>query len=115
VDIQAGVAMVKAQIQAATPIALSSAAEYLLAKAVEIVPIEEGSLSRSGRTEVDGDTAAIGFGSGPSAAYAARQHEDLSYHHDNGRQAHFLSGPVNSPANHAAILQFLANEIGQAM
>lgn len=69
-------------------------AEYVLGEAVNLVPIEEGTLQNSGTTAVSGDTAAVGFGLGAAAPYAARQHEDMTYRHDAGRQAKYLEIPL---------------------
>lgn len=71
-------------------------AEYVLQEADQLVPIEEGTLSRSGATEVDRDNlkAAVGYGKGGAAAYARRQHEEMDWHHDQGRQAKFLEQPA---------------------
>lgn len=72
---------------------LAAAAENILAEAVRIVPLEEGTLQNSGVTRIDGLTAAVGFGAGAAAPYAVRQHEDLSLHHDQGRTAKYLEKP----------------------
>jgi hypothetical protein len=74
------------------------AAHELLTRASELVPIEEGTLLRSGRV-VTGETgAAVGFGSGGSSDYAIPQHERLDYRHDNGRQAKYLEQPHRAMA-----------------
>ena len=67
--------------------------ELLLDEATRLVPIEEGTLQNSGRVAADDTTVAVGFGSGPAAAYAVRQHEELGYTHDAGRQAKYLEMP----------------------
>lgn len=77
---------------------VKDACDYVLAEAVNIVPLEEGTLSNSGRAKVvveEGKiTGAVGFGEGASAAYAARQHYDLSLKHNSGRTALFLEKPL---------------------
>lgn len=65
-------------------------AEFLLGEARKLVPIEEGTLERSGRADVDGLTGAVSF-DGP---YAVRQHEELTWRHDPGRQAKYLEQPA---------------------
>lgn len=72
--------------------------EHVLGEAVRIVPIEEGTLQNSGTVAqtADGHTAAVGFGSGAAAPYAVKQHEDLSLHHDAGRQAKYLEQPLQA-------------------
>lgn len=68
----------------------------VLAEADALVPIEEGTLSRSGVVRVDeGDlSVSIGYGSGPAAPYAVVQHEDLSLRHDDGRSGKYLERPL---------------------
>lgn len=75
-------------------LALHEAAEYVLGESTKVVPIEEGTLSGSGMTKVVGDTAGIGYGSGPAAPYAVIQHEDLTFKHDAGRHAKYLELPL---------------------
>lgn len=72
---------------------LERALEHTLGKAKAIVPLEEGTLERSGRvnmlTELSGQ---ITF----DTVYAVVQHEELSYKHLPGRTAKYLEGPMNS-------------------
>lgn len=61
--------------------------EHVLKLARDRVPIEEGTLERSGATSDDGRaTVAVSF----DTPYAVRQHEDMAAHHDDGRQAKYL-------------------------
>jgi hypothetical protein len=73
-------------------------AEHVLGESTKIVPIEEGTLSRSGRAEAEteGDTAvgAVSYGT----PYAVVQHERLDFRHDTGRQAKYLEQPLNAEA-----------------
>lgn len=71
---------------------LSRALEHTLGKAKELVPLEEGTLERSGRVDVDGLNGAISF----DTVYAVIQHEELSYKHLPGRQAKYLEQPMNT-------------------
>lgn len=84
-------------------------AEYLLAETIPYVPIEEGTLQRSGVATVDPGQleAAVAF----DTPYAVRQHEELDYHHDPGREAKFLENRMNSPAVRAGIRRVIANEM----
>lgn len=77
---------------------IALAMEHVLTVSTERVPIEEGTLMRSGRADVD-DHDLIGM-VGYSARndkddydYAVRQHEDLTLRHAAGRTAKFLEGP----------------------
>lgn len=73
---------------------LTDAMEHLLTTSRRRVPIEEGTLERSGRKSVDRGAlrGAVGYG-GP---YARRQHEELTWRHDPGRTAKYLEGPFVS-------------------
>lgn len=81
---------VGAKIDAATQKGLALAAEHILTESRRVVPIEEGTLERSGATSVDGNRAAISY----DTPYAVRQHEELGYRHDAGRQAKYLEEPM---------------------
>jgi hypothetical protein len=76
---------------------LFRAAEEVRRLAVDLCPKEEGTLRGDSLPSVDESAlrAAVSFGLGPAAAYAVRQHEDMSYHHIEG-QAKFLETPLNS-------------------
>ncbi|GAA3455877.1 hypothetical protein GCM10018962_77110 [Dactylosporangium matsuzakiense] len=67
------------------------AAEWLLGESDQLVPIEEGTLARSGVASVDEATAtgAVSY----DTPYAVRQHEELEWQHDPGRQAKYLEQP----------------------
>jgi hypothetical protein len=86
--------------------AVGEEAELLLDESSRLVPIEEGTLQNSGRTAQDGTTSAVGYGSGPAAPYAVRQHEELGYTHDAGRQAKYLEVPFM--ASRAGFVERLA-------
>lgn len=73
---------------------LGVAAEHVLTVSNARVPHEEGTLERSGATSQDGYTVAISY----DTPYAVRQHEDLSYRHDDGRQAKYLESALNDEA-----------------
>ncbi len=70
---------------------LELGAEHVLKLARDRVPLEEGTLERSGRASSDGvDTVAVSF----DTVYAVRQHEEMTWKHDNGRQAKYLETAV---------------------
>lgn len=86
---------VTATIKAALRRGLLIAGEHILNVSNSRVPIEEGDLERSGVvSEVDADTVAISY----DTPYAVRQHEDLTYKHDAGRSAKYLSIACKSEA-----------------
>lgn len=76
--------------------------EHTLGKAKELVPLEEGTLERTGRVDVDGLNGAISF----DTVYAVRQHEELTWKHLPGRQAKYLEQPMNTERE--VMLQLMA-------
>ncbi|NUT31530.1 MAG: hypothetical protein HOV79_00495 [Hamadaea sp.] len=83
---------------------LGLAVEFLLHEARVEVPIEEGTLERSGAASVDEDslTGAVSF----DTVYAVPQHERLDYRHAEGRKAKYLEDPMNR--NRATLLELIA-------
>lgn len=83
---------------------LKLAMEHLLGVSTERVPIEEGTLMRSGKSGVD-DTELIGMvtysarNDRDGYDYAVRQHEDLTLRHADGRTAKFLEEPLLEEAD----------------
>lgn len=67
------------------------AAEHLLGESRQLVPIEEGTLERSGTVDVDdaSESASVSY----DTPYAVYQHERLDLKHDEGRQAKYLEQP----------------------
>jgi hypothetical protein len=86
---------------------LAVAAELILGAAQAKVPIEEGTLERSGAASVDEENlrAAVSF----DTPYAVKQHEDMTLHHDAGRSAKYLENAFNE--NLSAVQQVIAAEI----
>lgn len=74
---------------------LGLALEHLLAEARKLVPIEEGTLERSGTASRDGLRGVVSF----DTPYAVRQHEELTWRHDEGRQAKYLEQPWTGEAD----------------
>lgn len=83
-------AAAKAAVSRGATRGLALAAEHVLEEANRTVPIEEGTLMRSGSTDA-GELEASVFYTGP---YAARQHEDMSLRHDAGRRAKWLEATM---------------------
>lgn len=71
---------------------LQKALEHTLAKANALVPLEEGTLMRSGKVSVDQLGGAISY----DTPYAVRQHEELTWRHAPGRQAKYLEQPMRT-------------------
>lgn len=77
-------------------------AEHVLKIARDRVPLEEGTLERSGKVSDDGnDTVAVSF----DTVYAVRQHEELTWKHDAGRQAKYLETAIAD--GRKAVLQLI--------
>lgn len=85
---------VDALVQEAVVRGLTHWGEHVLTESVEIVPLDEATLARSGAVSVDEDdlTAAVSF----DTPYAVRQHEDLTFRHAPGRHAKYLETPLNA-------------------
>jgi hypothetical protein len=98
---------VKAANHAAAARGLGKAAEHILGESRKEVPLEEGTLERSGVASVDREhlIAAVAY----DTPYAVRQHEELTWQHDEGRNAKYLEGPMNRERDTA--LQIIAAEI----
>ena len=75
---------------------LELGAHHLLQVSRKLVPHEEGTLENSGKVSADttGHRAAVSF----DTPYAVRQHEEMDYAHDDGRQAKYLEQPMHTEA-----------------
>ncbi|TKR27181.1 hypothetical protein FA014_01910 [Cellulomonas hominis] len=85
-------ATAKEAVRRGTARGLRLAAEHVLAESLQVVPIDDGTLARSGATAVDesGPVAAVSF----DTPYAVRQHEDMTLRHTRGRTAKYLERPL---------------------
>ena len=95
---------VKRDMAAIAADALFDAAEFVLEEANRTVPIDEGTLQRSGATDVDRQAlvAVVSY----DTPYAARQHEEMTYRHAAGRRAKWLELTLQEQS--AAIDRFIA-------
>lgn len=64
------------------------AGEFVLGESNRIIPLEEGTLEASGGVGVD--EANLQANVSYTSVYAPRQHEELTWRHDAGREAKFL-------------------------
>lgn len=89
---------------------LKKAGEHILTESRKIVPIEEGTLERSGEVSVDEGKlkAAVSY----STPYAVKQHEDLSLRHDAGRRGKYLESIITTEGD--AALGIIAAEVRRA-
>ena len=101
------------RIEAAAERGVLLGAEHVLSEATKVVPIEEGTLSRSGQASADtqGGTAvgAVSY----DTPYAVRQHEELDYRHDEGRTAKYLETPLHAESETVAAIA--AAEVRRAL
>lgn len=105
------VANARRRVRSAAQRGLGQAAEHVLGVSQGIVPIEEGTLSRSGTTSVDGLKASVSY----DTPYAARQHEEMGWQHDAGRSAKYLEKPLNAERGTAAkiVADTIRGEVGR--
>jgi hypothetical protein len=97
--------VLKHRIDTATRDGLFDGLELVLNMSNRHVPHEEGHLERSGNVSVE--TTATGQIRGVvsyNTPYAVRQHEDMTYRHDAGRNAKFLENAFNSERRTVATL-----------
>lgn len=80
-----------AQTRAGEVRGLELSTQWLLGESRAIVPLDEGPLLRSGEASVDASQrkGAVSY----NTVYAPRQHEELTWRHDPGRQAKYLETP----------------------
>lgn len=90
---------------------VSVAVEHLLGEAQAVVPWQTGDLERSGRASVD-DTTLTGCVSFDTE-YAVRQHEEIGWNHDGGRQAKYLEDPMDTESEYMGDL--IAAELRRAL
>ena len=90
---------------------LTVAMEYLLQVSRARVPLDEGTLERSGVASVDEEAlkGAVSF----DTPYAVRQHEDMTAQHAPGRTAKYLEGPAMAEAS--TIGDLIAAEVRREM
>ncbi|WP_205314877.1 minor capsid protein [Nonomuraea lactucae] len=102
---------IKARQRAGAVKGLKVAAEHLLQVSRELVPHEEGTLERSGTVSADEANlrAAVSY----DTPYAVRQHEELTWKHDPGRQAKYLEEPLNTEA--ATMMELVAAQIRRSL
>ncbi|WFN91481.1 hypothetical protein [Gordonia sihwensis] len=86
---------ITAAIEGGAESALTVAGEVLLDESNRRAPIETGALIRSGVVIAEGTEAAVGY----TSVYAARQHEEIGWSHDAGRQAKYLETALTGNAD----------------
>jgi hypothetical protein len=98
------------RVEAAAGQGLRLGAEHVLQKSREVVPLEEGTLERSGTASQEGLEAAVSYNAHP---YDVIQHERLDFRHANGRTAKYLEGPLN--AERDTVGEIIATQLRRAL
>lgn len=101
----------RADVRAAAKEALFDAGQIILAESDQHVPIEEGTLSRSGHVSEDDQHLRVAVSY--DTPYAVVQHEDMTLNHDAGRTAKYLENAFNSQLG--TVRDHLAAQIRKAM
>jgi hypothetical protein len=83
---------------------LVQGAEHVLTVSNARVPHEEGPLELSGAVSQDDDLGEVAISY--DTPYAAEQHENLTYRHDEGREAKYLENAANE--ERATVLAIVA-------
>lgn len=96
-------------VRAAAERGVYLAGEHLLGVAVQNAPVDEGTLRNSGATSTDGTKAVVSF----DTPYAARQHEELTWHHPRGGGAKYLEKALGSERD--AISKVIATTIRRTL
>ena len=111
VKVKHNAARASAEEKRATAAGLAKAAEHLLGASRAQVPIEEGTLERSGVASVNraGLEAAVSY----DTVFAVRQHEEPTWRHDPGRKAKYLEDPAAT--ERPVMLAIIAAELRRAL
>lgn len=98
-----------ADIRPALERGLGLGLQHLLQVSRTKVPIEEGTLERSGKASQDGLRGAVSY----STPYAVIQHERMDFKHDNGREAKYLENAFNQEAS--TVGEIIATEVKKVL
>lgn len=111
VELDSNTAAVHAHTREASIKGLRLGAEHVLGASRALVPLEEATLERSGTATVDEAklTAAVSY----DTPYAVRQHEELDWQHDEGRQAKYLEQPMHE--EQTVVAEIIAAELRRAL
>lgn len=95
----------------AARLGLQIAAEHVLGVSRDRVPIEEGTLERSGAVVMGQGDDLVAYVT-YDTPYAVVQHEDMTLQHDAGRQAKFLESALTGEKQ--AVRKIIADTIRKA-
>jgi hypothetical protein len=88
---------------------LEPVGQYILQEANKTIPIDQGTLQRSGQVTVGDLEVVVSY----DTPYAVRQHEDTRLRHAPGRRAKWLERTLQSEARY--ITDWLSREIGRQL
>ncbi|WP_101788649.1 hypothetical protein [Nonomuraea indica] len=102
---------IKARERAGAVRGLRKAVNHLHDVSTAVAPIEESTLINSAVPSVDAANlrGAVSY----DTVYAVRQHEELTWRHDPGRQAKYLEEPLNTESQ--TMLALVAAQIRRAL
>lgn len=98
-------------LQASGQKGLKKAGLHMLTLSLRIVPLDQGTLFMSGSVDQVDKDVAISY----DTPYAVRQHEEITYSHQRGRQAKYLESIVQSEAVQEEVLRVLGKELGDKL
>jgi|SRR6476469_6065202 len=100
-------------IRAAMVQGVHEACDDLLSVSRDEIPYDQGDLSNSGLAAVEATATGANGAVGYDTPYAARQHEDPTLRHQDGRKARFLGDPLRENADR--YLDHIASTINNAL
>ncbi|MFI6909881.1 hypothetical protein ACIBKY_52075 [Nonomuraea sp. NPDC050394] len=102
---------IRARQRAGAVRGLHKAVNHLHERSTAVAPIEETTLINSAVASVDEGAlrAAVSY----DTVYAVRQHEELTWRHDPGRQAKYLEGPLVEES--AMMLELIRAQIRRSL
>ena len=84
-------------------------AQNILGESQKIVPVDTGTLKRSGHIETKDNITTISY----NTPYALKQHEDPTLNHPNGGEAKYLERPFNEKVGEYE--EFVSTEVYKAL
>lgn len=84
-------------------------AQNILGESQKIVPVDTGTLRRSGHISTEGNITTISY----NTPYALKQHENASLNHPQGGEAKYLERPFNEKVQDYE--NYISTEVYKAM
>jgi len=92
--------------------AFKGATEHILTESNKVAPLDEGTLTRSGNTDVNVTPAGVEASVYYDTPYAVKLHEHPEYNFQNGRQGKYLEDTINEET--ATVREYLEKEYKKA-